>query len=220
MVGLRVCHIEYIYHYISLTIDYYKTITAISEGYYKEKGSKFTGFAIPVFSEEEFKTHLARIKKENPDSGHYCYGFRIGADHKLYRYSDDGEPSSTAGKPIFGQIQSYELTNIMIVVTRYFGGTKLGVGGLITAYRAAAKEAIENAQIITRTVDNFYQIEFGYEIMSDVMNFIKKNSLEVTSQILEEHGTIQFRIRQSEAENLIQQLEQFEGLKITFLKTV
>ena len=219
MVGLRVCHIQYIYHYIFLAIDYYKTITAISEGYYKEKGSKFTGFAIPVFSEEEFKTHLARIKKEHPDSGHYCYGFRIGADHKLYRYSDDGEPSSTAGKPIFGQIQSYELTNIMIVVTRYFGGTKLGVGGLITAYRAAAKEALENAQIITRTVDNFYQIEFDYEIMSDVMNFIKKNSLEVTSQILEEHGTIQFRIRQSEAENLIQQLKKIEGLKIAFFKT-
>ncbi|MDG1477212.1 MAG: YigZ family protein [Vicingaceae bacterium] len=195
-------------------------MAAPSEGYYKEKGSKFTGFAIPVFSEEEFKEHLARIKKENPDSGHYCYGFRIGADHKLYRYSDDGEPSSTAGKPIFGQIQSYDLTNIMIVVTRYFGGTKLGVGGLITAYRAAAKEAIENAKIINRTVDNFYEIQFGYAIMSEVMNFIKKQDLEVTSQVLEESGTIQFRIRQSEAENIIEQLENIEGLKIQFLKTI
>ncbi len=200
--------------------DQYKTIAEPSEGYYKEKGSKFTGFAIPVFSEEEFKEHLARIKKENPDSGHYCYGVRIGADHKLYRYSDDGEPSSTAGKPIFGQIQSYDLTNIMIVVTRYFGGTKLGVGGLITAYRAAAKEAIDNAQIITRTVDNFYEIKFGYEIMSEVMNFTKKNKLEVTSQVLEESGTIQFRIRQNEAENTVEQLENIKGLNIQFLKTI
>ena len=200
--------------------DQYKTIAVPSEGYYKEKGSKFTGFAIPIFTEEEFKTHLARIKKENPDSGHYCYGFRIGANNKLYRYSDDGEPSSTAGKPIFGQIQSYGLTNIMIVVTRYFGGTKLGVGGLITAYRAAAKEALENAKIINRTVDNVYQIQFGYDIMSPVMNFVKKNNLEVISQVLEEIGTIQFRIRQSEAENLIEQFGKIESLKIEFLKTV
>ena len=108
----------------------------------------------------------------------------------------------------------------MIIVTRYFGGTKLGVGGLITAYRAAAKEAIDNAQIITRTVDNFYEIKFGYDIMSDVMNFIKKNKLEVISQILEESGTIHFRIRQSEAENLIKQLENIKGLKVQFLKTI
>ena len=200
-------------------LDLYKTISAPTEGYYKEKGSKFTGFAIPIFSEEEFKKHLARIKKEHPDSGHYCYGFRLGADNKLYRYSDDGEPSSTAGKPIFGQIQSYNLTNIMIVVTRYFGGTKLGVGGLITAYRAAAKEALDNAKIVNRTVDNIYQIKFGYKIMSEVMNFIKKNELEVISQVLEESGTIQFRIRQSEAENLIEQLENIDGLKIEFLRT-
>lgn len=210
----------WIWNQTTLIIDQYKTIAAPSEGNYKEKGSKFTGFAIPVFSEEEFKEHLARIKKENPDSGHYCYGFRIGADHKLYRYSDDGEPSSTAGKPIFGQIQSYDLTNIMIVITRHFGGTKLGVGGLITAYRAAAKEAIDNAQIITRTVDNFYEIKFGYEIMSEVMNFTKKNKLEVTSQVLEESGTIQFRIRQNEAENIVEQLENIEGLKVKFLRTI
>ena len=200
--------------------DQYKTIAIPSEGTYKAKGSKFTGFAIPVFSEEEFKEHLARIKKQNPDSGHYCYGFRIGADNKLYRYSDDGEPSSTAGKPIFGQIQSFELSNIMIVVTRYFGGTKLGVGGLITAYRAAAKEAIENATIINRTVDNVYEIQFGYNIMSEVMNLIKKQELEVISQTLEETGTIQFRIRQSEAENIMEQLEKIESLKVQFLKTI
>ena len=215
----RFRYIEYLCPHISIIIDQYKTIAVPTEGHYKAKGSKFTGFAIPVFSEEEFKTHLARIKKEHPDSGHYCYGFRIGAAHKLYRYSDDGEPSSTAGKPIFGQIQSYELTNIMVVVTRYFGGTKLGVGGLITAYRAAAKAALENAKVINRTVDNIYQIQFEYAIMSDVMNFIKRNELEVISQVLEENGIIQFRIRQSEAEQFIEQLEKIEGIKVKFIET-
>ncbi len=217
---IRLCNIQYFYNYKLLIIDQYKTIAVHSEGHYKAKGSKFTGFAIPIFSEEEFKENLARIKKEHPHSGHYCYGFRIGADNKLYRYSDDGEPSSTAGKPIFGQIQSYGLTNIMIVVIRYFGGTKLGVGGLITAYRAAANEALENSKIITCTVDNIYRLKFGYDIMSNVMNFIKKNDLKVISQILEESGTIEFRVRQSESENLIEQLAKIDKLKVSFLKTI
>jgi uncharacterized YigZ family protein len=200
--------------------DSYLTLAAPSEGNYKEKGSKFIAFAYPVFSEEEFKEKIQLLKKDYHDARHHCYAFRLGADMQQYRFSDDGEPSSTAGKPIFGQIQSYKLTNICIIVIRYFGGTKLGVGGLITAYRAAAKVAIENAKIITRTVDNFYEVQFGYDIMSDVMNFIKKNELEVTSQVLKEDGTIQFRIRQSLAESLIQKFEEIEGLKIEFLKMI
>jgi uncharacterized YigZ family protein len=200
--------------------DQYQTIAAPSEGIYKEKGSKFIAFATPVFSENEFKEKLQQLKKDYHDARHHCYAFRLGADLKQYRFSDDGEPSSTAGKPIFGQIQSFELTNICIIVIRYFGGTKLGVGGLITAYKEAAKDALNNAKIITRTVDNLYEIQFGYEIMSDVMNFIKKNNLEVTSQILEENGIIQFRIRQSEAEPLIQKFEEIEGIKIELLKTI
>jgi len=163
---------------------------------------------------------MQELKKEYHDARHHCYAFKIGLSGNEYRYSDDGEPNNSAGAPIFGQIKSFELSNIGIIVVRYFGGTKLGVGGLITAYKEAAKDAILNTTIINQTVDNFYQIVFGYEIMSDVMNFIKKNELEVTSQILEEVGTIQFRIRQSEAENLLKQLKKIEGLKIDFLRTI
>ncbi|MBL4592775.1 MAG: YigZ family protein [Flavobacteriales bacterium] len=205
---------------MSLMIDQYQTIETPSEGIYKEKGSKFIAFAYPVFSENEFKEKLQQLKKDYHDARHHCYAFRLGADLQQYRFSDDGEPSSTAGKPIFGQIQSFKLTNIAIIVIRYFGGTKLGVGGLITAYRAAAKDAIENANIISRTVDNVYEIQFGYEIMSDVMNFIKKQNLEVISQTLEEKGVIQFRIRQSEAESIVELLKKIEGLKIEFLTTI
>jgi len=201
-------------------LDHYKTIENPTEGIYKEKGSKFIAFAYPVFSEDEFKERMLELKKDYHDARHHCYAFRLGVDMNQYRFSDDGEPSSTAGKPIYGQIQSYELTNICIIVIRYFGGTKLGVGGLITAYRAAAKDAIENAKIINRTVDNVYEIQFGYDIMSDVMNFIKKNELEVLSQVLEENGTIQFRVRQSEADNLIQKFKEIEGLKIELLRTI
>jgi len=200
--------------------DEYKTISNPSEGIYKEKGSKFIAFAYPIFSEEEFKEKLQALKKEYHDARHHCYGFKIGLSDNEYRYSDDGEPSNSAGSPIYGQIKSFELTNIAIIVIRYFGGTKLGVGGLITAYREAAKDALNNAKIITRTVDNIYELQFGYEIMSDVMNFIKKNELEVVSQILEEKGIIQFRIKQSESETIIEELKKIKGLKIEFLKTI
>jgi len=200
--------------------DQYKTISKPTEGIYKEKGSKFIAFAYPVFSEEEFKTEMQQLKKDYHDARHHCYAFRFGADMQQYRFSDDGEPSSTAGKPIFGQIQSYGLTNIAIIVIRYFGGTKLGVGGLITAYRAAAKDALDNAIIINRTVDDVYEIQFGYHIMSDVMNFVKQQNLEIISQILEDFGTIQFRVRQSETDQIIEQLKKIESIKINFLKSI
>jgi uncharacterized YigZ family protein len=161
-------------------MDSYQTLSNRSEGFYKEKGSKFIGIAVPLHSEEEFKQFLADIKKEYHDARHHCYAFKIGLTDDAYRYNDDGEPSNSAGAPIYGQIQSFGVTNIAIVVVRYFGGTKLGVGGLITAYREAAKDALQNGSIINCTVDNFYQLEFGYEIMSDVMNFVKQNQLNIT----------------------------------------
>jgi uncharacterized YigZ family protein len=197
----------------------YKTIAANSEGIYKEKGSKFIAIASSVYSEEEFKTFLNQVKKDYHDARHHCYAFKLGLTENEYRYNDDGEPNNSAGAPIYGQIQSFDVTNIAIVVVRYFGGTKLGVGGLITAYKEAAKDALQNVKIVKRTVDNFYQLDFGYEIMSDVMNFIKQHQLEVTSQVLEEKGTIKFRIRQSEAKAIIELLEKIGGLKISFLRT-
>lgn len=201
-------------------LDQYKTIATPAEGIYKEKGSKFIAFAYPVFSEKEFKEKLILLKKDYHDARHHCYAFKIGLTENEYRYSDDGEPNNSAGAPIYGQIQSFGLTNITIVVIRYFGGTKLGVGGLITAYREATKDALNNAKIIFRTVDDIYELQFGYEIMSDVMNFIKKNNLEVVSQTLEEIGIIQFRIRQSKSSSITDQLEKIEGIQLIFKKTI
>jgi len=198
--------------------DQFKTISNTSEGIYKEKGSKFIAVAVPIASEKDLKRELALIKKEYHDARHHCYAFRLGADLKHYRFSDDGEPSSTAGKPIYGQIQSYSLTNLMIVVVRYFGGTKLGVGGLITAYRAAAKDAIENATIITKTVDHLYAIEFGYEIMGDIMSFIKQHQLEIVQQQLEEKGNIEFKVRKGDADIIVEKLTKIRGLKLSFLQ--
>lgn len=200
--------------------DSYLTIANRSEGLYKEKGSKFIAIASAIYSEDEFKEFLNEVKKEYHDARHHCYAFKFGLTENEYRYNDDGEPNNSAGAPIYGQIQSFNVTNIAIIVVRYFGGTKLGVGGLITAYKEAAKDALQNAKIIERTVNNFYRIQFGYEIMSDVMNFIKQHQLDVTSQVLEEKGTIQFRIRQSGAKELIENLNKIKGLSVQFLKTV
>ena len=199
--------------------DKYLTISAKSKGIYKEKGSKFIAFAYPVFSEEEFKACIQELKKEFHDARHHCYAFRFGVKKDVYRYSDDGEPSSTAGKPIFGQIQSFDLTNIGIIVVRYFGGTKLGVGGLIHAYREAAKDAIENAQIIERTVDDFFSLNFGYEIMSDVMNKVKALPIDITTQEFNEEGYIEFHVRKNDSDRVIEALEAINGLKVNFIRT-
>jgi len=197
--------------------DTYKTIKVVSEGLYKEKGSKFIAIAFPIFSEEDFKEKLKNIKQEYHDARHHCYAYRLGANMNHYRFNDDGEPNNSAGKPIFGQIQSFKLSNIAIIVVRYFGGIKLGVGGLITAYKEAAKNALINAIVINRTVDNIYEIQFDYTIMSDVMNFIKKNNLEVVSQQLEETGLIQFKIRQSKAQTIVDRFEIIKGLKVLLI---
>jgi len=201
-------------------LDSYQTIAAPSKGIYKAKGSKFIAFAYPIFDEHEFKEKLQTLKKEYHDARHHCYAYQLGLSENKFRFNDDGEPSSTAGKPIFGQIQSFKLTNITIIVIRYFGGTKLGVGGLITAYKEAAKDTLNNAKIITKTVDNVYQIEFNYNIMSKVMNFVKHHQLNVIHQVLNEKGIIQFKIRQTESEEIIKNLQEITSLKITFLKTI
>lgn len=203
-----------------MTNDTYKTIAKTSSGIYKEKGSKFLAFAYPVTSEDEFKEYLNQLKKDYHDARHYCYAFKLGLSENEYRYSDDGEPNNSAGAPIFGQIQSFELTNIVIIVVRYFGGTKLGVGGLVTAYKEAAKEALSNAQIIKKTVDNYYEIIFGYEIMSDVMNFIKQHQLEIIKQTLEEKATIQFKVRKSEADSIIEQFNLIIKINLSLIKTI
>lgn len=201
-------------------MDTYQTIAASSEGIYKEKGSKFLAFAFPIFSEEEFKTHLTQLKKDYHDARHHCYAFKLGLTENEYRYSDDGEPNNSAGKPIYGQILSKNITNVGIIVVRYFGGTKLGVGGLVTAYKEAAADSLNNAIIIEQTVNNYYQITFSYPVMSEVMNFVKKHELIVSKQIFENNCLIEFSIRQTEAGFVVVELEKIEGLKIELVRVL
>jgi uncharacterized YigZ family protein len=157
--------------------DTYQTISSSSQGIYKEKGSKFIALAFPVSSEKDIKMQLAALRKEYHDARHHCYAYCLGYDKSAWRVNDDGEPSGTAGKPIFGQIQSKDLTNILIVVMRYFGGIKLGIPGLINAYRTAAKEALGQASIVTRMVEEIYEVCFEYPLMNDVMKILKEEHM-------------------------------------------
>lgn len=160
----------------------YKTINKIYEGFYKEKGSKFFAFAFPVKNENEIKEHINRLRKEHFQAVHVCSAFRLGSDLKRFRSSDDGEPSNSAGPPILGQIQAFELTNILIAVVRYYGGTNLGVGGLINAYRTAAKEALELATIIEEEDQLFLSLSFSYDEMPEVMRLVKLYKAEQLEQ--------------------------------------
>lgn len=166
--------------------DTYKTIEqASTEILFKEKNSKFYGYAFPVISEEEVKAHLELLKKEHFSARHWCYAYQIGTEKIQYRANDDGEPNNSAGMPIYGQIQSFEVTNILVVVVRYFGGVKLGVGGLISAYKTAAQMALEDAVIVEKTIDKQFTLAFSYAHMNKVMRIIKEKNLTIVSQKME-----------------------------------
>lgn len=193
-------------------MNQFKTIAKPSEGLYKEKGSKFIAFAFPIQSEKEFKEIQAQNKKDYHDARHHCYAFKLKPDGSLYRYSDDGEPSSTAGKPIYGQIQSFELTNVGIIVIRYFGGTKLGVGGLITAYKEAAKDALHNAEIITKEVTELLSIKFQYPEMNLIMNLVKQFDLKIVSQDFQMECSIELAVPLKVKDQLIVKLELMQNI--------
>ncbi|RXQ93911.1 YigZ family protein [Ancylomarina salipaludis] len=199
--------------------DSYKTIETPSEGIYKEKGSKFIAYAFPVTCEDEIKEQIEKLKKEYYDARHHCYAYMLGADKKDFRANDDGEPSSTAGKPILGQILSADLTNILIVVIRYFGGTKLGVSGLIHAYKTAAQDAIANAQIIEKTVNDIYDIYFDYLVMNDVMRIIKEEQPLQIDQDFNLNCRITLSIRQSEVDKIIERFTKIDSLKAEHIRT-
>lgn len=163
----------------------YKTISKESKGLYKEKGSKFIGYVARVENEEEAKLFLQRIKKEHPTARHHCYAYRFGATGELYRANDDGEPGSTAGKPILGQLLSFDVSDAMLIVVRYFGGTKLGASGLITAYKSAATDALNNAGIIEITEQIKFRLEFNYALTGEVMRFLSNIGAQIVD---EEHG--------------------------------
>ena len=177
-------------------------------------------FAYPVSSEEEVKTTLLRLKKQHPGANHHCYAFRLGADKQAFRANDDGEPANTAGKPILGQIQSKDLTNVLIVVVRYFGGTLLGVSGLINAYRNAAAEALATAKIVELTVKEIYEISFAYLQMNDVMKIMKDEKLEQISNHFELDCKLTFSVRKSNATKVVDLFKKVEGLRMEYLKTV
>ena len=182
--------------------DEYRTIATTSEGYYTEKRSKFLAFAHPVETVDEIKEILAGYRKKYFDARHVCYAYMLGADRKEFRANDDGEPSSTAGKPILGQINSNELTNILIVVVRYYGGVNLGTSGLIVAYREAAADALAHSTIETRQVEEIVTYSFAYPQMNDVMRIVKEMNPRILSQTYDNTCEIRLSIRKSEAEQL------------------
>ena len=198
-------------------VDFYKTIENKSEGVYKEKKSKFLSFAFPVMDEDIVKVHLQNIKQTYYDAKHHCYAWRTGLNNSNFRVEDNGEPSGTAGKPILGQIKSNELTNILIVVVRYFGGIKLGTSGLISAYKAAAADAIANAVIIEKTINNYYEISFEYSAMNDVMKILKDEYSEIISQKFNLNCVVQYSVRLSKSAELISKLEKIDDVKIVLL---
>lgn len=178
--------------------DTYKTIANPSEEVlFKEKSSKFFGYTFPVSSQEEIKMHLEHLKKQHFGAVHFCYAYQIGTEKIEFRANDDGEPSNSAGMPIYGQIQSFELTNILIVVVRFFGGTKLGVGGLISAYKTTAQMALEAASIIEKTIDVRFKITFDYKNINKVMRIIKEKKIHVISQKMEMNCEIEISKRKS-----------------------
>jgi len=199
--------------------DTYKTITSSSQGIYKDKGSRFVSIAIPVSDQEEIKPIIEKIKKEHHEARHHCYAYMIGHERLAWRVNDDGEPSGTAGRPILGQINSYGLTNIIIVVSRYFGGTLLGVSGLINAYRSAAASAIENAEIIEKTLQEYYEITYPYISMNDVMRILKEENVGQSEQSFDLECRILLNFRISFKEKILNRLSRIEGLTYRYLET-
>lgn len=200
--------------------DTYKTITKPStEVLFKEKNSKFFGYAFPITSEDDVKIHLENLKKQHHSARHWCYAYQIGIleKHYQFRVNDDGEPNNSAGMPIYGQIQSFEVTNILILVVRYFGGVKLGVGGLITAYKTTAQMALEQSKIVTKTINQEIELSFEYKDMNKVMRVIKEKNLKIARQTLELTCTIVISVRLKNIKNVLQAFEPIFGVELKIL---
>lgn len=199
--------------------DLYKTIAIPSdETLFKDRNSKFFGYAFPVNSETQIKESLELLKKRHHSARHFCYAWQIGVEQPRFRANDDGEPSNSAGMPIYGQLQSFGVTNVLVVSVRYFGGTKLGVGGLINAYRTSAKLALEASSIIEKTVDVSFQLNFGYDLMSKVMKIIKEQQLKIQSQKMEMDCQLQISVRKSKAVDIFEIFNNIYKLEIRQLE--
>lgn len=196
--------------------DTYLTIEKPTEAIFKDKGSKFLAFAYPVENDQQIKEILNQLKKEHHTANHHCYAYRLGADKMNFRANDDGEPNNTAGKPILGQIQSNDLTNVLIVVVRYFGGTLLGVSGLINAYKNSAADVIKASAIIEKQILFNYTIQFYFEHLNDVMKLLKQLDCKITNQQFDNNCEISFSIRKANSEQCEEKLKKIEELKLEY----
>ncbi len=199
--------------------DTYKVLNAPSTGIYKEKSSKFLSFAFPVNNEAEIKEKLDQVRKDYFDARHHCYAYVLGYDKSAWRANDDGEPSGTAGRPIYGQLQSYDLTNTLIVVVRYFGGIKLGVSGLINAYKLASRDAIENALIVEKTIMEIYDLHFPYEMINDAMKLVKELDLQIVNTNFDIISNITFKVRRLHADRTLLKLRSMYRFDVIFIQT-
>jgi uncharacterized YigZ family protein len=212
--------LRYLYLFLLIIEDKYKEVKNHTTGIYKEKGSKFIAYSYPVYSEQDVKDKLEEVRKLEHSARHHCYAYILNPDKSAQRANDDGEPSSTAGKPILGQILSNNLTNILIVVVRYFGGVKLGVPGLIRSYKTAAAEAILEATIITKTIKEQYKVRFKYPQMNDVMRLIKEYDLEVVNTDFQIDCKLIFAVPKSKANDVVDTFKKNHELRIDNIKTI
>ncbi|MFC3196143.1 IMPACT family protein [Parapedobacter deserti] len=205
---------------MNLFDDTYKTIAGPAEGLFKDKGSKFIAYAYPLKDEHAVKELVASLKLMHPKARHHCWAYRLTPDRSVFRINDDGEPSGTAGRPILNALLSADVTNILVVVVRYFGGTLLGVPGLINAYKTATQEALSAADIVELTMNDVYRVSFGYEQMNDVMRVVKEEGLSVRAQEFDSQCTIELEIRQQRVEQVLGRLGKLEGASAVFQETV
>ncbi|TMU56828.1 IMPACT family protein [Flagellimonas algicola] len=198
-----------------MEVDSYRTLDGPApEILYKDRKSKFFGYAFPIATESEVKPIVETLRKKYPTANHVCYAWQLGTNQLTYRANDDGEPNNSAGMPIYGQIQSFEVTNVLVAVVRIFGGTKLGVGGLIQAYRTAAQMTLENATIIEKIVKQHFQLKFDYPYMDVVMRTIKQKNLEIKSQKMEMDCALVVAVRKKEAEDVLGTFQQLHQIKV------
>ncbi|HLS37546.1 MAG TPA: YigZ family protein [Sphingobacterium bovisgrunnientis] len=205
---------------MSLFEDTYFTIEETAEGIFRDKGSKFIAYAYPFKDENKLKEIIAELKSLHPKARHHCWAYRLSPDRTVFRLNDDGEPSGTAGRPILNVLLSKDVTNILVVVVRYFGGTLLGVPGLINAYKTAAQEALANAVVVEKTVNDVYQIDFEYLVMNDVMRIVKDENITVLDQQFDNACTMTVEMRKMQVNSFVTKMEKVEGAKFNYLRTL
>ncbi len=205
---------------MSLFEDTYRTIDVKYEGIFRDKGSKFIAYAFPFKSEDQLKDLILEVKAIHPKARHHCWAYRLTVDRASFRVNDDGEPSGTAGRPILNVLLSMDVTNIIVIVVRYFGGTLLGVPGLINAYKSATQDALAQAEIIERTVNDHYGITFDYLHMNDVMRIIKEEGVEVEKQEFDNQCYLEFGVRKMQVNRIVDRFSKIEGCQLTYLYTI